>query len=342
VSGPPQDQLDLFGAAAEPAQSHAVARAEVPEALAECGRLLPPGIFLGTSSWHFPGWARLVYDRVMDERTLAREGLEAYAQHPLLKSVGIDRTFYAPIPRSEYAHYAQQVPERFRFLVKAPMACTAPALRAEPPGRGAANPHFLDPVRAAEHFVLPCLEGLGAKAGPLVFQFPPLGRSITRNADAFIGRLHRFLAGLPRGPLYAVELRDRDLVTPAYLDTLADLGVRPCLSMHPRMPAAAEQARLLHAAQGGPLVVRWNLHEGFAYEEAKARYAPFTRLVDEDIPTRVALARLCLEAAEHGHAAYVIANNKAEGCAPLTVFKLAEQIVLARSHRSGQGGRAGI
>jgi hypothetical protein len=82
--------------------------------------------------------------------------------------------------------------------------------------------------------------------------------------------------------------------------------------------------------------VRWNLHEGFAYEEAKARYQPFTRLVDEDIPTRVALARLCLEAVDHGHDAYVIANNKAEGCAPLTLFKLAEQIVLARGHRGAQ------
>jgi uncharacterized protein YecE (DUF72 family) len=336
VSRPPQDQLDLFGAAAEPAPSHAVAPAEVAEALLECARQLPSGIYLGTSSWHFPGWARLVYDRVSDERTLAREGLEAYARHPLLKSVGIDRTFYAPIPRSEYAHYAQQVPDHFRFLVKAPMTCTAPTLRAEPPGRGAANPHFLDPAHAAERFVLPCLEGLGGKAGPLVFQFPPLGRSVTRNADAFIGRLHRFLAELPRGPLYAVEIRDRDLVMPGFLETLADLGVRPCLSVHPRMPVAAEQARLLHVAQGGPLVVRWNLHEGLAYEEARARYATFSRLVDEDLPTRVAVARLCLEAVERGHVAYVIANNKAEGCAPLTLFKLAEQILLARSHRGGE------
>jgi uncharacterized protein YecE (DUF72 family) len=333
VSRPPQDQLDLFGAASSPAQSHAVAPAEVSEPLAECAKHLPAGIYLGTSSWHFPGWVRLVYDRVMDERTLAREGLEAYARHPLLKSVGIDRTFYAPIPRSEYAHYAQQVPEQFRFLVKAPIAHTAPTLRAEPPGRGATNPHFLDAAHAAERFVLPCVEGLGSKAGPLVFQFPPMGHSVTRNADAFVGRLHRFLAGLPRGPLYAVEIRDRDLITPGYLEALVDLGVRPCLSLHPRMPAAAEQARLMHAAQGGPLVVRWNLHEGFAYEEAKARYAPFTRLIDEDIPTRVALARLCLEAVERGQSAYVIANNKAEGCAPLTLFKLAEQIVLARSHR---------
>jgi hypothetical protein len=35
---------------------------------------------------------------------------------------------------------------------------------------------------------------------------------------------------------------------------------------------------------------------------------------------------LCAETLASGQAAYVIANNKAEGSAPLTVFKLAEAI----------------
>jgi hypothetical protein len=89
-------------------------------------------------------------------------------------------------------------------------------------------------------------------------------------------------------------------------------------------------------AHAGPLVARWNLHQGFGYEQAKARYQPFTQLVDEDIPSRVALARLCLEAAARGMPAFVVANNKAEGSAPLTLFKLAEQIVAAAAHAGAQ------
>ncbi len=83
----------------------------------------------------------------------------------------------------------------------------------------------------------------------------------------------------------------------------------------------------------GPLVVRWNLHPSYGYEEAREHYYPFTRLVDEDLPTRVALARLCLQTVSGGHTALVIANNKAEGSAPLSVFKLAELIAdeLSRS-----------
>ncbi|HEY7760083.1 MAG TPA: DUF72 domain-containing protein, partial [Burkholderiales bacterium] len=60
---------------------------------------------------------------------------------------------------------------------------------------------------------------------------------------------------------------------------------------HPRMPVASEQARETALDHGGPLIVRWNLHAGFGYEEARVRYAPFARLVDEDIPNRVSLAR---------------------------------------------------
>ena len=56
---------------------------------------------------------------------LARHGLPAYSKHPLLKTVCIDRTFYAPLARDDYRAYAEQVPDRFRFVVKAPSAVTA-------------------------------------------------------------------------------------------------------------------------------------------------------------------------------------------------------------------------
>jgi uncharacterized protein YecE (DUF72 family) len=279
----------------------------------------------------------VVYDRPADERVLARDGLLAYGQHPLLRCAGIDRTYYAPIPAAEFRRYAEQVPAAFRFVVKAPMLCTAVAMRGDLGFGATSNPRFLDAAFAVEHFVGPCLEGLGDKAGTLVFQFPPVGRDYTRRPAAFAERLAAFLEALPRGPLYAVELRDPALITDAYLQALRGAAAHHCLGLHPRMPVASEQARLAGVAHTGPMVVRWNLHQGLGYEQAKARYHPFTRLIDEDIPTRVALARLCLEAAARREPAFVIANNKAEGSAPLTLFKLAEQIVAAAGHGVSQG-----
>ncbi|HQS14243.1 DUF72 domain-containing protein [Reyranella sp.] len=140
--------------------------------------VLPPDIRLGTSSWFFPGWRGLVYDGVHPQVTLSRKGLRAYGEIPLLRTVSLDRTFYAPLSVVAYAQYASQVPEHFSFVVKAP-ALVCDAVMRDEEGRGkVANPHFLDATLATREFVLPCLEGLKTKAGPLVFQISPLPRGL--------------------------------------------------------------------------------------------------------------------------------------------------------------------
>ncbi|WP_204320593.1 hypothetical protein, partial [Klebsiella pneumoniae] len=60
------------------------------------------GLRIGTSSWSYPGWDGLVYAGEYSDSMLARKGLAAYAQHPLLRTVSIDRGFYAPIPLADY------------------------------------------------------------------------------------------------------------------------------------------------------------------------------------------------------------------------------------------------
>jgi hypothetical protein len=102
-------------------------------------------------------------------------------------------------------------------------------------------------------------------------------------------RIAAFMAVLPRGPLYAVEVRDSQLVSREFAAAIRDAGAAPCLAAHARMPHVAEQAAAfgLDAADCPlPLVARWNLHAGRGYEEAKADYFPFHQLVDED-PARL-------------------------------------------------------
>ena len=297
--------------------------------------LLPPDIRLGTSSWFFPGWRGLVYDGVHPQATLSRKGLAAYAQIPLLRTVSLDRTFYAPISAVDYARYASQVPEHFSFVVKAPAIVCDAVIRDEE-GRGKVpNPHFLDAAIATREFVLPCLEGLKAKAGPLVFQVSPLPRSLIEDASLFIERLEAFFAALPsqlgaHRPIYALELRNPELLTPRLMRMLSRAGVRYCVGLHDRMPEVERQEAALRALDGeepGPLVVRWNLHRGFLYQAAKQRYEPFDRLVDQDVETRQVLARMAATAFKAGRKVWITANNKAEGSAPLSVLELAREIV---------------
>ena len=338
---------DLFG---EPTMSRAgvgVDAAHFDESLTRLGRLLPRSVHLGTSSWFFPGWRDLVWrgDSDYTESQLARHGLGAYAQHPLFRCVGIDRTFYQPLPVAEYMRYADQVPSGFRFVVKAPAMISDAAMRGRRGEPIEANPLFLDPSAALDHFVQPAIDGLGERAGPLLFQLSPLPSEM-KHADsviAIIENIGALLDALPTrlgdiAPVYAVELRDPELLTPRFVRTLRERGARLCLALHPRMPVAARQSAALRAMDAveeegddwrlkGPLVVRWTLAAGLRYEEARARYAPFDRLLDPDIPTRGTLAHLIHVAIKSNQPSYVIANNKAEGSAPLTLIELAKAVV---------------
>ncbi len=307
------------------------------EAMLELGANLPPQVRLGTSSWSFPGWRGIVYGDDYSNSKLARDGLAAYGAHPLLRSVSIDRSFYAPLSVADYLRYAQQVPDHFRFIVKAPASITDASVRGERGEPVAANPCFLNAQLAASEFVEPCLAGLGQKAGALVFQFPPLPDQLLADPAVFVERLHGFLMALPPlpatpdGRCYAVEIRDASLLTPRFVRMLRAAGARYCVGLHARMPDPLRQATALALMDGhtpaGPLIVRWSLHSGFRYEQAKVRYEPFDKLVDEDPHTRDALAELAARYALAGQPVLITTNNKAEGSAPLSCAKLARAIV---------------
>jgi uncharacterized protein YecE (DUF72 family) len=321
------DQLSLFGTELPvPPDPSVVRPVEVRDELRFLAEQLGPNLHLGTSSWFFPGWTGIVYANGSDSRVLAREGLTAYSAHPLLRTVSIDRSYYAPLDREVFEGYAAQVPEDFRFTVKAPAECTTPYVRGADGYPAGDNPHFLDPEYAYENFVRPAYDGLGPKCGPLLFQFPPQGRAALRHPRQFADRLYAFLSRLPRLPLYAVELRDAPLMTDTYVEALRGTGVRHCLSVHPKAGALHDQTDVLAVLGPGPQVARWNLNPAHTYEEAKERYAPFDRLQQEDPASRAVLASVCARALQGGQPVYLAVNNKAEGSAPLSVFKLAEEI----------------
>ncbi|MGF7130891.1 uncharacterized protein YecE (DUF72 family) [Paraburkholderia sp. EB58] len=317
--------------------------AEPSTEVLEIARALPPQIHLGTSTWSFPGWKGIVYGDDYSNSKLSRDGLTAYGAHPVLRTVSIDRSFYAPLTVTDYLRYAQQVPDHFRFIVKAPALVTDATVRAERGEPVSLNPCFLNAQLATDEFVQPCLDGLGTKAGALVFQFSPLPDQMLADPAGFIERLAEFLGALPRlpeGTWYAVEIRDACLLTPRFIRTLKAAGVRYCVGLHARMPDPLRQTAALALLDGepaGPLIVRWSLHSGFKYEQAKAKYEPFDRLVDEDPGTRIALAELAARYAIAGQPVVIAVNNKAEGSAPLSCIKLARAIVDAYARLMDEG-----
>jgi uncharacterized protein YecE (DUF72 family) len=168
------------------------------------------------------------------------------------------------------------------------------------------------------------MEGLRDKAGPLVFQFSPQEvRSPARFADA----LHAFLSRLPRGPLYAVELRNPELLTAAYGAALVDAGAVHCFNAWSRMPTLWVQRRLLPDDVARTLVVRWLTRPGDTHADASARLEPFDRLREPDDATRDDVVSLVRDASARRAESFVLVDNKAEGCALDTIVRVAEALV---------------
>jgi uncharacterized protein YecE (DUF72 family) len=303
--------------------------------LSELAAQLPETLRFGVSTWSYPGWQGLVWDGEYEPSTLSKHGLEAYHQHPLMRTVCIDRTFWRPLTVTQYGAYAAQVDKDFRFVVKCPSLITDAQVRDEQGKVRKSNPDFLNPRLAVEQFVQPAVEGLGASLGVLVFQLSPLSWAwLHRPADLFHKLGHMLAAAreaLPQGSsvVLAVEVRDPELLSQNLVDTLKANGATFCLGLHGKMPPIEEQLPILRALWPGPFVCRWNLNREFGaygYADAQKKHTPFNAIVSEDLPTRTVLARTIGGITGAGQAAYVTISNDAEGCAPLSIQRLAQLI----------------
>lgn len=344
---PPPPPADLFGTptgAQTGPSAFPIPRPELPIRPAT----LPPSTFelaqalheafgdrlrLGTSSWHFPGWAGHVWGGACPPSRLSQHGLPTYAAHPLLRTVSLDRAFYRFVPEDEYAALARQVaasPE-FRFVVKAPSLLTDAQQRDAATGRATANnPHFLDPSRALEQVLQPLQQGLGGTLGVLVLQLSPLPPTWRDDPKALPDRLGRLLErlapALRHDACVAVEVRDADVLTPTLAACLKAHGARYALGVHSRLPEVNDQLPLLRATWPGDFICRWNLQRGQQYAQARDAWAPFDRLRAEDPVTRHALARVAVGTLRAGYRVWITINNKAEGCAPASVVALARAV----------------
>jgi len=310
-----------------------VAPQPVDTGLTALAARLPSTVRFGTSTWSFPSWAGIVYGGDYDEAKLARDGLAAYARHPLLRAVGVDRSFYAPLNAPTLERMAAAVPADFRFLLKAHAALTTPRSARRPAFLQGAPEAFLDADYATRVVVDPARRLLGEKLGVVLFQFSPLGERVLRHRALLLERLGAFLAALPRGVTYACEWRDAAMLGPDYHATLAAAGAVHGLCAHPRMPPVDGQGvdpqgedAVAAGSAAGPLVIRWLLRGDRGYDEARAAYAPFDRLCDPDPAVRGRIAALLTAAAARGREAILIFNNKAEGSAPLSIAALAGQM----------------
>lgn len=324
-------QISLFeedGASDDPSiaaleRVHAEARAIVAD--------LPPDIRFGTSSWSFPGWKGIVYSGKVTTTSLARDGLRQYAAHPLLRTVGIDRSYYAPVPLDDLRRYADQLPAGFQACAKAPSSVTSTTIG--PPGSDAPNPDFMSVPRFIEDQLLPFSIAFSAHTGPFILEFPPFGRQSKMQPAEFLARLDHFLEKLPNDFSYAVELRDQRLLTPAYFAILKRHGVGHTYNYWSAMPGLMLQSRVVVPEDIAFTVLRLLLKPGTWYEDQRERFQPFSALVAPDESMRQEVVDLSDRVLTSGRKLWVLVNNKAEGSSPLSVMELAKRVADRRKAR---------
>lgn len=157
----------------------------------------------GTSGYSYKEWLGSFYP----EKLPANQMLHYYAGH--FPTVEINNTFYRMPAESMLAGWAQEVPDRFMFTLKAPQRIT-----------------HQKRLREAEQDVREFLRraaALGAKLGVILFQLPPFLRKD-------LPRLQDFLAALPSDRRFAFEFRHASWQDEEVYQALRVRGVALCVA----------------------------------------------------------------------------------------------------------------
>jgi uncharacterized protein YecE (DUF72 family) len=301
----------------------------------ELAQLAGQGVFVGTSSWKYPGWRGQIYDESrylwrgrFSETRFERDCLSEYAE--VFKTVCVDGAYYRFPDRRYLEGLVAQVPPDFLFALKVTDTITLkhyPNLPRFGERAGQPNEHFLDAPLFASAFLGPC-QDFRTNLGLLVFEFSTFfPRDFERGRD-FVSALDQFLGQLPKSWPYGVELRNRAFLHPDYFDLLARHGVAHVYNSWTGMPAVAEQMALPGSRTQPRLCgARFLLRPGRKYQEAVDRFSPYDRVQDPFPEARAAGAALIKQGttSEPGSRTFIYVNNRLEGNALLTIEAMLEE-----------------
>jgi uncharacterized protein YecE (DUF72 family) len=270
---------------------------------------------LGTSSFSEKSWVGPFYPA----GTKPAEYLAHYAT--AFDTVEVDSTYYAIPSRATVEGWARKTPARFTFALKFPRSIVHGGAAEKP---DPARVLHWDAVGADTERFLGLMELLGPRRGALLLQFPYFNQQAFREPAPFFERLDAFLARLPRGPRYAVELRNKAWIGPAALELLARRSVALALSDLVYMPHPLELWR-----RHGPALLTADHVYGRLIGDRKAIDAltdTFDRVVVDQSPRLAQWVELLRELSARNLDTFVYVNNHYAGHGPGTVRELAARL----------------
>jgi uncharacterized protein YecE (DUF72 family) len=213
--------------------------------------LASQGVFIGTSSWKYPGWCGQLYDESkyitrgkFAESRFKRDCLSEYAE--VFKTVCVDAGYYR-FPEQRYVEkLVAQVPSDFLFTFKVTDEITIKKFPNQPrhgQQAGKSNENFLNAALFASAFLKP-FESFKQNIGMFIFEFSKFYPTDYQHGRDFVADLDRFLDGVPKGWQYGVEIRNKFFLKPEYFAVLAKHGVSHVFNSWADMPPVDEQLAL--------------------------------------------------------------------------------------------------
>jgi len=160
-------------------------------------------LYVGTSGYSYKEWKGTFYPEDLPEKQMLRFYGERF------RSVEINNTFYRMPKPSVLESWAAEVPEDFKFVLKASQRIT--------------HMQRLKDVGDSVSYLLKVAVTLKERLGPLLFQLPPF-------LHKDLPRLREFLALLPSEPHAALEFRHESWLDPEVFALLREHHAALCIA----------------------------------------------------------------------------------------------------------------
>jgi uncharacterized protein YecE (DUF72 family) len=288
-----------------------------------------PDVLFGTASFAYEGWKGIVYHERYAASRFKVDCLREYARFQPFRTVEFDFPFYRPPDDRQLLRYAAALPPKFPVLSKVWEEVTMPRFPDLPrhgDRAGRDNPKYLDPRVFREEVLPPYERSFQGHTAPFILEFGADRRPSPDRRREFVSRLDAFLAEAPAGVRFAVEIRTPEYFSDDYFDVLRRRGAAHVFNWWTATPSLTEQWAASLPLPSGVAVVRVLVPPGVPYEQAVERFRPYDRVLAPREDMRADVVRLIRDAAAAGADAYVLVNNRSEGCAPLTIRALAREL----------------
>lgn len=296
---------------------------------AKLAQLARNRLFIGTSSWKYPGWMGQIYtsERYESRGRFSKKRFEAaclaeYAE--VFPVVCGDFSFYQFPPPRFWEKFFTGLPAGFTFAFKVPEDITVAVFPIHPrygARAGRSNPGFLNNQLLESEF-LNLVAPFKDHVSVLIFEF---GTLLT-DPEPFLNALAPFLAALPATFRYAVEVRNPEFLVPAYFELLRRYNIAHVFNSWTRMPDISHQMRLPDAFTADFTIARALLRMGRKYETAVRQFTPYERVQEPNHEVRDALRNLLVRAKQRDQATYLFVNNRLEGNAPGTIEAIVDSL----------------